>query len=298
MENLDQTSDNLDPASVGATATEVALNPGTSTDSGSIAKSWKSSVRTDLKDSPLLQKFEDTPEGLNKALESHANLEKLLGHDKVPIPKDINDVEGWNRFSKALGIPDKATGYGLPDPSYPEEMKGMAIDKNKFADIVHAHKLTPAQANGLWKAYNDVNVEAYGKAMEAHKTKLNETVTKLKSEWGDAYNTNIELGQTVINKFAPDQETNDFLTNAMTQDPRAIKFLAKIGEQFAENKVGEFQIKRFSLAPEEAQNEINKMVKDLEGTYMNTTNKFTDAEHEAAVARVNTLRASINRAKG
>ena len=49
---------------------------------------WKANLGTDLRDSPLLQKFEDTPDGLNKAMESHANLEKLLGHDKVPIPKD------------------------------------------------------------------------------------------------------------------------------------------------------------------------------------------------------------------
>ena len=298
MENLDPATDNLDPASVGSTATEVATQPGTTTDAGSVAKSWKSSVRTDLKDSPLLQKFEDTPDGLNKALESHANLEKLLGHDKVPIPKDVNDIEGWNRFSKALGIPDKATGYGLPDPTYPDDMKGMAIDKNKFADIVHAHKLTPAQAQGLWKAYNDVNIDAYGKAMEAHKKSINDVVTRLKGEWGDAYNVNIELGQTVINKFSPDQETNDYLTNQLSKDPRAIKFLAKIGEQFAENKVGEFQMKRFSLAPEEAQNEINKMVKDLEGPYMNVKSKHTEAEHQAAIARVDMLRASINRAKG
>lgn len=295
MENLDQTSDNLDPASLGATATEVAVH---STDSGSVAKSWKTGIRTDLRDSPLLQKFEDTPDGLNKALESHANLEKLLGHDKVPIPKDVNDVEGWNRFSKALGIPDKAEGYGLPDSSFPDEMKGMSIDKNKFADIVHAHKLTPAQAQGLWKAYNDINVDAYGKAMEAHKKQLNDTVTRLKGEWGDAYNVNIELGQTVINKFSPDQETNDFLTNELSKDPRAIRFLAKIGEQFAENKVGEFQMKRFSLAPEEAQNEINKMVKDMEGPYMNVKNKHTEAEHQAAISRVDMLRASINRARG
>lgn len=269
-----------------------------STDAGSVAASWKSGLRTDLRDSPLAQKFDDTPEGLNKALESHVNLEKLLGHDKVPIPKDVNDVEGWNRFSKAMGIPDKAESYGLPDAALPDNMKNIAINKDKFAEVVHAHKLTPAQAKGLWKVYNEINVETYNKAVEDHTKKLTETVNQLKSEWGDAYNTNVELGQQVINKFSDDQEMNDYITSILSQDPRGIKFLSKIGGQFAENKIGEFEMKKFSLGPEEAQNEIDKMTRDLEGPYMNQKGKFTEREHQAAIDRVNSLRASIIRARG
>jgi hypothetical protein len=259
---------------------------------------WKTGINTDLRNSPLLQKFEDTPDGLNKALESHANLEKLLGQDKVPIPKDVNDVEGWNRFSKAMGIPDKAAGYGLADATIPESMKGMTLDKNKFAEIAHAHKLTPAQAKGLWETYTRENVQSYEKASKEHQDNLVKTVNVLKGEWGDAYQTNVELGQMVINKFSPDQETNDLMTSIVASDPRLIKAFAKIGEQFAENKVGDFQMKRFSLAPEEAESEIEKMVKDLDGPYMNQANKWSSREHQAAMDRVNSLRASIARARG
>ena len=258
---------------------------------------WKSQVNTDLRNSPLLQKFEDTPEGLSKVLESYGNLEQLLGHEKVPIPKDANDVEGWNRFSKAMGIPDKAEGYGLSDVNIPESMKAMTFDKNKFAEVVHAYKLTPAQANGLWKDYTRMSIEAYGKAMEGHQKTLTESVNQLKSEWGDAYQTNVELGQMVINKFTPDKDTNDYITALLVSDPKGVKFLAQIGEQFAENKVGDFSYKRFSLSPEQAQDEIDSMSKDLDGAYMNTKNKFTPKEHQVAVDRVNHLRESIQRSR-
>lgn len=268
----------------------------TTSDAGSVSQNWKSNVRTDLRDSPLLKKFDDNYEGLNKAIESHLNLEKLLGHEKVPIPKDANDIEGWNRFSKALGIPDKAESYGLPDFNLPEPMKGMAIDKKQFAEVVHAHKLTPAQAKGLWQTYNEINVQAYNKQMQEYQKQIDNTINTLKGEWGDAYDTNVELGQMVINKFSSDPETNDFLTSVLSQDPRGIKFLAKIGEQFAENKVGEFQMKRFTLAPEEAQNEIQKIIRDPNHPYNNP--KSTDREHQAAVDYVNNLYATINRAKG
>lgn len=255
------------------------------------ATSWKSALRTDLKDSPFSQKFDDTPDGLNKAMESYGNLEKLLGHEKVPIPKDVNDIEGWNRFSKAMGIPDKAEGYGLPDAVIPEDMakNGLTLDKNQFAEIMHAHKVHPSAVKGIWETYQKVNVDAYNKAMTAQKESLTKTVNTLRGEWGDAYQTNVELGQMVINKFSPDKETNDFLTTVMSQDPRAIKFLAKIGDQFAENKVGEFQMKRFTMAPDEAMEEITKIKRDMNGPYMNQAGKFTDREHQAAIDRVNQL---------
>lgn len=262
------------------------------------SSAWKNTLRTDLRDSPILQKFEDTPEGLNKAFESYGNLEKLLGHEKVPIPKDINDVEGWNRFSKAMGIPDKAEGYGLPDAKLPDSMKGMTLDKNKFAEVMHAHKVHPSAVKGIWEAYQAINVESYQKAVQAHQEQLTKTVNTLKGQWGDAYQTNVELGQMVINKFSDDQETNDYLTSVLSQDPRGVKFLAKIGDQFAENKVGEFQIKRFSMTPAEAKEEVDKMTRDLEGPYMNQKDKFTAQEHQAAIDRVNMLRGIINRAKG
>lgn len=259
---------------------------------------WRSALRTDLRDSPLVQKFEDSPDGLNKAFESHANLEKLLGHEKVPIPKDANDLEGWNRFSKAMGIPDKAEGYGLPDAKIPDTMKGMTLDKNKFAEVMHAHKVHPSAVKGIWEVYQQMSIEAYSKAMEAHQKQLTDTVNRLKSEWGDAYQTNVELGQMVINKFSDDQETNDYITSILTQDPRGIKFLAKIGDQFAENKVGEFKMKRFTMTPDEAMEEVAKMKRDLDGPYMNTRGKFTEKEHQAAVDRVNMLIATYQKSRG
>ena len=297
MDNATQTDNSTQ---TGTPVTETVSTPVTETVSSPVSTStgWKSSVRTDLRDSPLLQKFEDTTDGLNKALESHANLEKLLGHEKVPIPKDVNDVEGWNRFSKAMGIPDKAEGYGLANAQIPESMKDLTIDKNKFAEVMHAHKVHPSAVKGIWDTYQKLAVESYKNALDKHQKTMTDTVNSLKSEWGDAYQTNVELGQMVINKFSNDKDTNDYITSVLSQDPRGIKFLAKIGDQFAENKVGEFSMKRFTLSPDQAQEEIDKTVKDLEGPYMNTRGKFTEQEHLRAMDRVNMLRESINRAKG
>lgn len=252
--------------------------------------SWKESISTpDLRNS--LSKFDDTPEGIGKLAESYNNLEKLLGHDKVPVPKDINDVEGWNRLSKALGVPDKAEGYGLADASIPKELseRGLTLNKNEFAEVMHAHKVPPGAVKGIWEVYQQKAIGAYKQAVAQQQEQLTNTVNQLRSEWGDSYETNVELGQMVINKFSDSQETNDKITALLSKDPAGIKFLAKVGEQFAENKVPEFQMKRFSLAPEEAMEEVNKIRQDPNGPYMNQNGKFTDKEHQASVDRVNHL---------
>lgn len=273
----------------------VSETPATQTAPNEVGFSWKTQIGSDLANAPTFQKFEDSPDGLKKAFESHANLEKLLGHEKVPIPKDANDVEGWSRFSKALGIPDKAEGYGLADAQIPEAMKELTFDKNKFAETVHAFKLTPNQAKGLWEAYTKMTIDNYSQYLKNHETNMVNVVNKLKSEWGDTYDSNVQLGQMVISKFAGDKDTEDFLSTTLSKDPRAIKFLAKIGNHFAENKVGEFNYQRFSKAPEEAMKEIEAITNDPKHPYLN--DKARPAEREAAINYVNSLYAIVNKSR-
>jgi hypothetical protein len=249
--------------------------------------SWKSQLNADLQKSPTLQKFDDSPDGLQKSVESYLQLEKLLGHNKVPVPKDANDKEAWAQYSKAFGIPDNPDGYGLPDVQTPDELKGLTFDKREFSAMAHAQKLTPSQAKGLWEVYTKDQMSAVIRAKEQYKETITQNINALRSEWGDAYDANIDLGQTVINKFSSDQETNDFITSTLAEHPNGIKFLASIGKQFAENKVGEFAVKRYAMSPEEAQAEIDKVRADSNHPYMN--DKAPVAEHEKAVQYIDGL---------
>lgn len=285
------------PAPEGTTATQEASQTPQAPESPSTAPSafsWKSQLKADFANSPTMKKFEDTQDGFNQAVKSHLELEQMLGKEKVVIPKDDKDVEGWNKFAKAMGVPDKAEGYGLEDPNLPEPMKG-AYNKEKFAQIAHALKLTPGQAKELQKVYAEEMKTSYEKAVKDQQQKMTQTINQLRSEWGDAYETNVELGQMVINKFSSDQETQDFVTAQIMSRPEGIKFLSKIGEQFAENKIGEFGYKKFSLTPDQAQAEIDQIVRDKNHPYNN--DKLPRAERQRAIDYVNNLYATIDKAK-
>ena len=277
VDNLDltATSGNPDPAAV--TVAPVAAP----------AFNWKTQLAPDLANAPSMKKFEDSKDGFNEAVKSHLLLEKLLGYDKVPIPKGKDDTVAWDIFSKAMGIPAKPDGYGLPDAEIPESMKGLTFDKAKFAEIVHQNKLTPDAAKGLWTAYTDMTKQAYAKATKEQQDKVTASINQMRGEWGDAYQSKVELGQMVINKFADNQEVNDYITAVLSKDPNGIRFLAKIGDQFAENKIGEFKYQRHSLTPEEAKREMDSIRRDMNHPYNNE--KASQAERDRAIDYMNTL---------
>jgi hypothetical protein len=285
-DNLDPIVDNQDPQAPEPVA-PVAPTP------ASPAFSWKSNLPSDYVNSPTMQKFTDDKDGLAKAVQSHLSLEKLLGHEKVPLPKDDKDIAGIQAFNKAMGIPDTAEGYALKDATIPDSMKSMSFDKKTFAETVHKFGLTPKQANGLWEAYTQMSMGVYNKYVTENNAQLAQLVNELKQEWGDAYDPNVELGQMVINKFSDSEEAANYITASLLKNPQGAKFLAKIGSQFAENKIGDFKYQRFSFTPEQAKQEIDKIMNDPQHPYLNP--KATNEEHDRAVLYVNQLWEQVNK---
>jgi len=257
---------------------------------------WKSKLSSDFANSPTMQKFSDDVAGFNEAVKSHLSLEQMLGHEKVPIPKGDDDTEGWNRFAKAMGIPDRADQYGLPDPQIGPEFEGLNFDKEKFASVMHQFKLTPGQAKGLWETFVETNKQAYGEAQKSYREQMKMTVDQLRGEWGDAYDSNVELGQMVINRFGGDKDAQDFITERLVSDPRGVKFLAQLGNQFAESKVGDFSHKRFSLTPDQAQAEIDQIVADPNHPYNN--DRMPQDQRDRAIDYVNGLYALLAKYQG
>lgn len=280
-DNLDPQEDNQDQGITSGSETSTV------TVSQPEAFSWKSGLGPDLSKAPSLGKFEDSKAGLAEVAKSYINLEKLLGHEKIPLPKGPDDVEGRAAFNKAIGVPQTAEGYNLPDVSVPKEMGDSAFDKNAFREVMHKHGLTPAQAAGLWKDYTEMSGQAFNSKMKDYTDQIDQNINALRREWGDSYAANVELGQMVINKFSGSQEMADKLTAYLSRDPDGLRFLAKIGTQFAENKVGDFKWQKFAMSPEEAQNEVAKIKNDPNHPYNNE--KATEQDHDAAVNYVNRL---------
>lgn len=254
---------------------------------------WKSLVSQDLANSPTMQKYANTVDGLNDALKSHIELQKMMGHDKVPVPKGPDDIAAMSQFKKAFNIPSEPSGYELADPQWGEEMNGVTIDKDGFAAIAHRYNLTPEQAKGQWGEYTSMINGLMTKHKQETEARMTGVRNELRQKWGDAYDTKVELGQLVVNKFTEDEGENEEITALLSQSPVGVKFLAKIGDQFKENKIGDFKYQNNTMTPEEAQKEIDEIRNSPAHPYNNE--KAPEPERKRAIDYVNSLYSVINK---
>ena len=248
MDNQEPAMENLDP---GAGAINEAGTAGTA---------WYASLEGDFKDHPSIQKF-DNVNGLAK---SYLSLEKMMGQDKIVMPKDETDTEGWNSLYGRLGVPETAEGYGLVQPeNVPEGLSDAQMDTKAFADVAKKYNLTPAQAKGMQSEYTDMITGIYNEGEAGKATAMENAKAELTNEWGLAYSEKINLAKGVLTKFAGDKAEFDYIDAKIGNDPKAVKMLAKIGEQFSEGSLGDFKPSgSFTKTPAEAQKEYNAIMDD------------------------------------
>lgn len=131
------------------------------------------------------QKGWDSPE---KAVASYRELEKLLGGEKLPLPKDPADKEGWDRVYKALGRPDSPDGYGIQ-----VAQGGDAEFAKRAAGKFHELGLPANMAKGLSEWYESEAKAAHEAEETAFVQKAEAEFTQVKQNWGANYDQNMEI---------------------------------------------------------------------------------------------------------
>jgi hypothetical protein len=247
MDNQEPAVENLDPGA------------------GTAAPAWYASLDGDYNQHPSIQKFSDA----NGLAKSYLSLEKMMGQDKIVMPKEETDVEGWNSLYGRLGVPETAEGYGLVQPEgVPEGLQDAQMDVKAFAEIAKGLNLTPKQAKGLQTEYADMITGIYNTSEAGKATEMENAKAELTNEWGLAYNEKINLAQNVLTQFAGDKAEFDYINAKIGNDPKAVKMLAKIGAQFSEGSLGDFKPSgSFTKTPAEAKGEYDAIMNDTSDPY-------------------------------
>lgn len=215
---------------------------------------WYDSVEdTDLKGYAELKGWKDPSEALN----SYRNLEKLIGSEKVPMPKGDDDAEGWNRVFDALGRPKSAEGYGLTaaeggDPAIANEAAA------KFLELGLSEKQGKELAQWWAGKSQDIVASQQQQTEQNFEKQLNE----VKQEWGDKYDENVELGRRAAREYGLNGEKLAKLESALgTAD--LMKLMAAIGKGQGEAEfVGSSSSNQFGMSPEAARTRISALKAD------------------------------------
>lgn len=211
----------------------------------------------------------------------YKNLEKLLGGEKLPMPKGADDAEGWGRVYDALGRPKTAEEYKLPLPTG---------DDGGFAKVasgwMHEAGLNQKQAETIAAKWNEYMQTAMGEQTQQSVQKVEQDITALKGEWGQAWDENIALGSRAAKTFGLDSDKLTAIEGAIGTG-EMLKLMAKIGRGLTEhNFEGGNTTQGFGMTPAAAKERITALRNDSEWAtkYMNG-----NADAQAEMKRLMTI---------
>jgi hypothetical protein len=162
-------------------------------------------------------------------LDSYSHLEKLIGRDKIAIPKD-GDSEAWDAVFERLGRPRSAEDYEI---AVPEGVPRDEAFEARMRGLFHSAGLTRAQVSALsedWHSYLGAEGE---RAEQQRIAKAEDEETALRSEWGGSYDRNMEQARRAARRFG-EAATIDGLEEAVGR-AAVFKMFARIGSAMAED---------------------------------------------------------------
>lgn len=184
-------------------------------------KAFLATLPKDLAENPSLSRY-STPESLARA---YVNLERTLGQEKVPIPKDPNDQEAWDRYYTAGGRPPEPQAYSFVKPDKLPD--GMVWDENMegwWRGAAFESGLSQRQAQKLVDQYRD----RYAAQMDLQNTQVGHDIVKGKAElqrdWGSEFEARRALARAAFLEMPPEIQESA-RTSGLARMPSFVKYL-------------------------------------------------------------------------
>ena len=239
---------------------------------------WRDKLPEEIRALPSLQKL-DSEEALAR---SYVNLEKMLGQDKVPVPRDEQDTEAWDRLYKAAGRPDKADDYKYEAPK--DMPAGIQYDEGKVAyvkQVAHQNGWNQRQFDGAMKALYEDQVKAHAMWNKSLEDQKAEAIRALELTGN---RQEIEtLAKTTVQQYFDADAIARIEQAGLGNDPIFIRALAGIGKDLTghqvlkgrggepvktmeqlKHEVGEFQSKHASALQDQSHPDHKMRVNEFE----------------------------------
>ena len=161
--------------------------------------------------------------------------QKLIGAKRVEAPLPTWGDKEWGVFYDTAGRPKTAGDYVPPKIEGAPEIKADDARWKQTAESLHKAGLTQRQADAVLARYWQDTAEVVKANQTAVANKRLESEAALKAEWGDKYDTQVDLAKSVVTKFG-DADLMSYINDGGGNDPRLIKTLARMGAAMMEDK--------------------------------------------------------------
>lgn len=205
---------------------DTLLNPGEGTIQDSTPE-WLSSIDEGLRENPSLQNIKD----INNLAKVYVDTKSKVG-SMISIPGEEATQEDWGKIFDKLGRPETADGYEVSlGEDAPDEVQETI---SQFKAKAHEFGLSKAQAENMFKWYNETEQALSGKTQEAYNAKLAEAKESLQKEWGDKFEEKMNQANAAATHYGLLQELGE---TGLINSPKIAKILADIGANLSEDQI-------------------------------------------------------------
>lgn len=212
---------------------EVLEQPTTTTAPATESLGWRAGLPDDLKTNEAFVPYKTVGEFAKNYLETSTKAADLAKKLESSVPKLRDDATDAERaaFYDALGRPKDAKEY-----EFDGEDKNAPEWTAHWKQVSHQLGLTKTQAKNLSSAFNQQMTQM----VEAHNAKIAGEITaateKLKSEWGDKFDTNVELAKRVYQKHIGTEFDKDFDAGTGTTRLATMRLIMKFAALTGEDR--------------------------------------------------------------
>lgn len=212
---------------------------------------------------------------------SYLNANQLLGKRMADL-----SAEDAAHLASLQGKPASADEYTLP-----EELNAEALSWYKDAALKAG--LTQDQAKAVADEYIMLERSKAESLEVEDKLRSEEWVGELKTEFGSAFDKQVEVAKRGVKEFGGDEVADILNRTGLGDNPAIVKMFAKIGRELLEDTVVHAdKSNAFGITPDEARKQISALRsnKDFNDAYFNQRNPG----HKAAVAQLKELYSKIS----
>ena len=250
---------------------------------GALAENWREGLPESIRGEKCL----DSIKTIGTLAQSYVHAQHAIGSNKVAIPGDNATKAEWDEFYKACGRPDTEEAYKHDGVKLPE---GITLDDaqvKSFRKFAFEHGLSQ-KAFEAALAFDVGRVAQMQQAAKAaHDAEYNETLTKLRTEFGGRFETVVAQCNKAMDTFGL---TDVLREKGLLNNYTIIKALAGIGERIGESKLRGGEGQPTSSDPA-------SRLAEIQGNPDDAYYKKDHPAHNARVAEVNGLLAALAKAK-
>ena len=198
---------------------------------GTLAEDWTSKLPDEIKGEASLGIIKTLPD----LAKSYLATKKMVG-TKLEAPGEKSTPEQIAQWKKTVGAPETVEGYLSGDiktmrpESVPAELWDAGAEK-EFLAVAHKHHLPPDAVKDILEHYGKSVLNGLQQSQAGAAASITEETQKLRSEWGQQFDTNLNLAKRVA------QTAGLELTDPIFQSSAAVAAFAKLGKLFSEDRL-------------------------------------------------------------